>query len=451
MITAKSLNNLLNEFEQKNIFKFTRHECKFILVGAPHWRAFSVSGDSPYWVEIEPVVNLNIRKIDFLHNGDFIEKGFSNINTVTLHSPVIDANNEAPKEGNENKEQKFFDSIPKELHDQVKMFSNSHWDFLKAITFFGEKLSSFIISNPGLAYILVNLGKLHASYSIYNNYSYMSRLIESKQKEILNLALFNGSERLVKIFRKFDPAILEVEALIHLRNSLKLNSVIEEQILKILSHSKQINKNLFHFLAYEPSLLQIIMPNAIAELSQSHSFKEDLKKLKDIRSLSDKWKIKVAEIEQQAKIEKAMGRLLDQVEKKRIKMNQIIIPEPPLPDTENIVAIRNEDEQKAWSKHQHNCIDTLYKNVAKGRSRFYKVFYGSEEATLEIHIEKHGISKGSLLGYKNSQVSNELRLMVDEWFNSNIVPKTATDLRSPPKKVEPILIIDSSDLFVSRP
>ena len=91
-------------------------------------------------------------------------------------------------------------------------------------------------------------------------------------------------------------------------------------------------------------------------------------------------------------------------------------PIQPIPDTDNIIALKTVADQKRWSRQQSNCIKDYIKKVHSGKSYFYKIINGKEEATLELKLHTNEIRKGDLLGSSNTKVSEETKLIVDKWL-----------------------------------
>jgi len=241
-------------------------------------------------------------------------------------------------------------------------------------------------------------------------------MIHTKQKEILGLCGFPGTERVVKIFSKIDPGIISIKDMIRFRDLLMNKSKTTERILKILSFAKVINKNLFELLLYHAPLINLIPNKVINELVSSRLYIENTAKLKRIYLESNRWKIKIPEIKSLKSLNKVYEKLLKTVEMK--KRNKETFPTPPIEDNYYITAICNEKDLSSWSKRQQNCVRHSAERVHSGHSYFYRINNNSEEATLEIKLNDNKISRGSLLGLHNSNVSNELRKMVSYWFRA---------------------------------
>lgn len=408
MFELKSYSKLLNLYGKKNLFDFKNEEHVYVIAGYPHWRAYIVSTDKDYKLEVFPRINLTTKKFDFLEepkNGSKTEKLFLKVEDPDTLVSYLD------------KEEKFFETIPSDITERVKVFSDSHWEIIKAILDYGHNFITLIDSNPVLAYLLVNLDKINKSFSLYIDKGYIETLITEKQKEILGLADFPATKRMVKIFSKFDPKLVDVECLKSFQLNLMSRPDRQEKIFKILSHSGTVNKNLLHIIAFNPRVLDILSSRATQELIKSELFLNLFDVLKSMSAKTCKWKIEF-KIERLAGMDKAEENLNTVIQKRKDAINDF--PSQPIPDGEGIYALKTVAEQNSWAKKQQNCIRG-YVNAVHARKCFlYRVVLGKEEATLEIKIQREGLKFEQLKGSKNQSVSKELWLHVRKWFEDYI-------------------------------
>lgn len=416
MPEIKSYKKILISYGKENLFEFNNEELIYVIVGYPHWRAYIVSSEKDFKIEVIPKINIITKKFEFLQddkrehdkNGNKVEKIALKVKDIeTLHLFT-------------EKEKQFFNTIPEEIINKVKLFTDSHWEIIKAITIYGHNFITLIDSNPVLAYLLINLDKINPSFSLYLDHGYLERLITEKQKEILDLADFPGSKSMVKIFSKFDPTLIDVDYLIAFRNILMKKTTEQKQILKLLSHSKLVNKNLLHLIAISPNVSEIISFHALQELIKADSFTELFGVLKIMVAKANKWKIEI-NIDKIDDITKINQKLEATIQKKIDEANPF--PPPPLPDGDGIYALRTIGQQTSWAKRQQNCIRNYLELVCAKRSFFYKVVHDEEEATLEMKLRGKKPSLGTLLAAKNKPVSPELRKIVDVWFEKYSVSK----------------------------
>jgi len=414
MSTAYSKKLPFAKIENSNLFEFPTKDYMLVVAGYPILRAFTVASNSDIWVEIHPQIDVARRiiffpKIDKKQNKKLkaLKWDVSMLEDLLLETPDIYI----------KKMDEFFNTIPADISLAVMKYPDLHWKMIKAIHFIGKDILSVMSSNPTLAYVIINIDKINSSFFFYNEIELLKKMILTKQKEILGLCGFPGSERVVKIFSKIVPGIISIKDMISFRNLLTIKSRTTERILKILSFAKAIDKNLFKLLLYHTPLIDLVTNKFIYELVSSKSFTENTAKLKRIYLESNRWKIRIPEIKSLESLNKVYEKLLKTVEMK--KRNKETFPTPPIEDNYYITAICNEKDLGSWSKRQQNCIRHSAERVHSGHSYFYRVSNNSEEATLEIKLKDNKISRGSLLGLNNSGVSSELRKMVNDWFRAS--------------------------------
>ena len=404
--------HLLTQFDKENLFEFKYEEHIYALVGYPHWRAFIITPKSDLKLEVYPRINTATRKLEFLEDPQ-TSKANDRIYLKVENSAVLKSYLE--------KEKRFFDAIPEEIINRVKVYKDSHWEILKAVIVYGHHFVTLIDANPVLAYLLVNLDKINTSFSLYIDKSYMETLITEKQKEILELADFPATKSMVKIFTKFPPGLIDVECLNGLKNNMLSNPVRQEKILKILSHARVVNKNLFQIIAYNPAVLDVMSIGAVQELVKSESFTDLLDRIKKMYAKGKKWYIKF-EIPELKSFDKFEDRFNAAIQKRIDAYNYL--PPAPIPDGEGIYALKTVAEQKAWGRKQHNCIGGQVYSVKNRQKFLYKVILNKEEATLEIKMKNGKCELGDLLGKRNTKVSKELRSHVWKWFRGTAKSKS---------------------------
>ena len=414
MFTALSKKLLYTEIENTNLFEFTTKDYKLILAGYPVLRAFTVATDSDIWIEIQPQLDVT-KRIVFIPQIDMkqskklkaLKWDVSLLEDLFIETPDIYIQNV-------KKTDEFFNTIPADISLAVNKFPDSHWELIKAINFLGKDILSVMLSNPALVYIIVNIDKINSSFFFYNEIELLKKTILTKQKEILGLCGFPGTEQLVKLFSKIDPGILSIKDMISFRDLLINNSMTTKRILNILSFAKIIDKNLFNLILHHTPVINLVSNKFIYELASSKLFKDNSAKIKWIYLASNRWDIKIPKIKSLESLNKVYEKLFRIVEMKR--RNKESFPKPPIEDSNFISAICNERDLHSWSKQQQNCVRSYAEKVHAGHSYFYRVMNNSEQATLEVELKKNKINIGDLLGKRNSKVSNELRIIVDEWF-----------------------------------
>ena len=390
-------------------YNFGNDKFKMLLIEYPQWEASISSAESDIWVKVIPKIDLTRRVIFYPHLNKKSKKTSDIITSDGIDKLLRD--NEAILIDD------FFNSIPVEIIQAVSKFSDSHWEIVKAIKLIGKDLLSLININPALAYTIVNIEKINPSFSCFGDTDVLQRMIRKRHKEILGLIGFPESERMTKIFSKLEPSTLNLDNIIALKKTLLLQPGSTENILKLLSYSKIINKNLLRLVTSDYHIIESMTHKLIFDIIESENFEDILKSLNEILSCSKQLKQDIPQLNASSSILKVNGELKKRLSS-RVKRN-MIFPPAPIVGNECIQPICNESELKIWARRQQNCIAGYSGKVRLGKSYFYRVVNNDEEATLELKLKDKKIRMNALLGKSNRKVSPILKKVVSEWLNEN--------------------------------
>lgn len=398
---------MFQSYKKEQLLEFTTIDYQFILIGYPYWKAYVSYRDSNIWIETYFRIDVNKRIIFFGNNKP---KSSKETNERSILDQLICEDIEIEK----RKIEDFFNSIPEDIKHAVEKFPDSHWEAVEYILLLGKDLITLINTNPVVAYIIINAKKINPAIKLLDEIEILKKMLLAKQKEILGKCGFPETNQMVKIFKKIQPGIINTDDLINLRNLLLIDTELKERILEVLSFAKTINYNLLELAIYHTPLLTVLDNNLIYQLAISDNFSKELIKIRQMYLNYKRWKVPIPKINSLENLDAAFNKHSIAVEKKRLKED--VFPPPPLEDNFYVTALCKESELISWSKRQYNCIREYAPAVRAKKKYFYKVFYGREEATLEINLNDGKIKRGDLLGFDNKIVSKKLNEIVDEWF-----------------------------------
>jgi hypothetical protein len=397
-----------NKYGLENVFAFEYPDFVFVLVGYPIWRGYVVFKKINFNLEVMPEIDLKNRLISFPSDMNLYD---DENKSVEQKFEVIDLSSDFINE----KVERFFEMIPKEISDAVSVFRDSQWEIVKAILQFGDKLLYLIKTQPAIGYITVNMCKLNGTYNTTNNFDYVEKIILNKQREILEIARLLGSQRIVKALAKLDLDLLTVENLVAFRRGLTYSRRVRERILEMISHEKKIEYGLFQLIGNKSFLLKIISDRAVREIAASNQRDIIIEKLIEVYTPFHYYQIKEPFINSI----RGLTNIDDKIEKALIKSRGygLKFPAPPIKGTEYIIPIESYSDLYYWGRKQSNCIGSYSNKILKGRLYIYKVIYFEEEATLELTINKNRIKLGEFSKAANEPVSRALRVLVGNWLN----------------------------------
>ncbi|NUN08640.1 MAG: hypothetical protein HUU54_05630 [Ignavibacteriaceae bacterium] len=391
LFDMNSIKALQTQIKPELLFKVGWRGHQYVLAGYPHLRAF-LTFDG-YNIETEPDININTEEIYFDHKEN-----------IPLGDSIFQDAVACPE---------FFALIPPDIRDIVKIFSDSHWKILSAISNI-PRFRELIESNSAIAYLLVHIEEFNPSFKLYHDFFYIDLLLPRRQREILGLAGFPASDQAINITRKIAADAINIRNLKTLRAILARES--RTGLVKILSHSPVITSRMLQLFA-RPEVLDIISPNYIKALLNDNKFSLYLNSLSDIARRGKQFgvKFKFTRFEE---LPQTLIKANEKIEKARLDEEKF--PLPPIPGNEYIIPLKNFREQRSWARTQNNCIGgtVKFKLVKKGKSYFYKILYKGESATFEVRIREKSLVAGDLLGFKNKPVTSDLRKYVLEWFDS---------------------------------
>ncbi|MFZ1291228.1 MAG: hypothetical protein WAR79_14120 [Melioribacteraceae bacterium] len=407
MASSEYLGNFITKYNKEKVFAFRGTDYNFVLIGFPNWKAYIVSTNIDLSLEVMPEIDLSLKTIIVpdrqIENKEKKNEEFSNI--VIFNETELKQIDD------------FFNLIPPDVVDLVKLFKDSHWETVKTIIQFGDKLKPIFLTNPAIAYLVVNLDKFNSSYSIYSNIDYIKRILQSKQKKILELALFPNFEQIVRIFSKLDTELLNYHNLIQFRKVIHYDQRNNSKVTKFLSHQELITKKCFNFIINNYHLYELLSHNAVKELLNCDNFDDKIDKLKKIKSYSRYLNLSFPLLKTIKNIDKVLETVKESELKRRAKEDKF--PKPPINGNEIIKPIVNKRELQYWSKRQVNCIHNYSSSIKGKQCYFYKVILNEEEATLKLNIQENKPKLDSLLATRNRPVSNTLKEFVQTWLKNS--------------------------------
>lgn len=397
-------------FDKTNLFVIKNEDYNLVIVGYPIWRGFVSAADTEIWIEIIPAIDVTNKTIILPQKKQKPQQKY-------LIKKEPEPKEKEKEEIDPELIKKFFLSIPPEIIELVSRFPDSHWELISAVKLIGEDFISLMKTNPALAYIIVNMEKLNPSFLYYANIELFQRMIKTKRKEILRLCGFPEEARMVKIFSKIDPKVLDIKILVQLKEVLMNQSEITERILQLLSFAKRINKNLLHLVSVYTEVLERINDRLVYELVEDEHYALKAAMLQQMHHKSRQWKVSLPKSISIPGLDEAKKRFDEKVKIKREKLD--IFPKPPLEDNEYITAITTETQLISWAKRQQNCIRSYAGRIRSGKCYLYRVMYDNEEATMEVVKKKRIIKIAELNGFRNCKVSPGLNAIAEEWLRTS--------------------------------
>jgi hypothetical protein len=352
-------------FDKTNLFVIKSEDYILVVAGYPIWRGFVSAADTDIWIEIFPSIDVTKKAI-------ILPKKKQKPQQIHLFKKEPEQKEKKKEEIDPEVIKRFFLSIPTEIIEQVSRFPDSHWELVGAVKMIGDDFISLMKTNPALAYIIVNMEKFNPSFLYYANIDLFQRMIKTKRKEVLGLCGFPEEARMVKIFSKVQPNMLDIKLLLRLKKVLMAKSEIKERILQILSFAKKINKKLIHFVSVYTEVLESINDRLVFELAADERYALKASMLLQMHRKSKQWKVALPKSISISRLDEAKKKLDEKVKSKWEKRE--IFPKPPIEENEYITAITTETELISWAQRQQNCIRSMLVEYAAVNVIFTELF-----------------------------------------------------------------------------
>ncbi len=399
--------NPYDTYPPRNLFSILGEDYDMVFVGFPVWKAHIAAVNTDVWVDFIPDLNaakktITLPKRKKRKQQDLFSDQSGSSVKITSNPEKIIVN--------------FINTVPEEILELTARFPDSHWALITAVKLIGNDFLLLMKSNPALAYIIVNLGKLNPFFEYLTNIDLLHNMIKTKRKEILRLGGLPGTNIMLKVLSKIDPLIFNIELFLSLKQIVENSDKYYEKMISVLTFAKQIDKKLINLITANHKLLEVLSNKIIFQLVEDPLYRSKRDKIMSMIADAEEIGLSFPVIDSLHKLDSIKEKFDERVNIKKKKLD--IFPEPPITGNEYIIPITTNKELQSWSKRQFNCIRGYSHNIRSGKSYLYKVIYEKEEATLEIKIDKESFRKGEFKGFDNKQVSQQLKNIVKDWLKN---------------------------------
>ncbi len=304
-------------------------------------------------------------------------------------------------------------TISPDVADATERFRSRQWNVLRVCqrTARGREL---MVINPALGFCLANLDSFRATLELPDILA--GRVSGMKQRELLAAMGFPGTESCARIFSRIIPEAVHVEALAHLRDALKA-----EEAGKFFSHLPRISAGALALVG-NPRFLHHVTPNLLSEVASSEIEDEVPRTAVLLQDLQQMWSVlSPGRPEQRFQSVASLRGAHFEVSaeycaKRRDDILKCQFPAPPLPGTEDIVALTTAQELVQEGREQMNCVATYARWVETGGGYIYRVLR-PERATIAVERGTDGNWQiQQIRGKHNAEVTEETGRAVEKWL-----------------------------------
>lgn len=313
----------------------------------------------------------------------------------------------------------YFGNVPPAVMHAVFPFHHRQWHLL-AMAARCPGSVDLIMSNPALAYCLASCWTFTQSPS-RDATRLMRRVIGSRRRDICGALGFPTAESSVSVLAKIPTSMCFIPWLLIIRALLK-----DSRWRKTLWHLPSLENEAWNFLLYEPTRRRAT-PRFLHELSESPVsvmgdmidviiIEEDFGQPGNERfhSLQQFHRHHRQLLEQTERYRELSARPSRQSES---TVRDLEFPKPPIPGSEAIIALENQDLLSDEGRIQHNCVGSYDGSVARGLRYYYRILE-PERATLSIVPDENGRWQiDQLLRAHNEPVSDKTHQAVAQWLS----------------------------------
>lgn len=238
-----------------------------------------------------------------------------------------------------------------------------------------------------------------------------------KRREMLRSIGFEGSERQVRLLEKAKAQRMSAVSTVQL---LELDS--KPELKKYFAHTETVSLTALNVLRRYPDLSQGKIHRLIDQFDNSDNCKllVDVHKLQGVSSdriLNCKSIAALSDLYEEVLLQKTRRELAGIVEDGAV----IALPRPPLPEIDEIEAIKTVEDLSLEADYMENCIWTYLPRILAGQYYVYHMNY-PEHLTIGLSISRTGeiaLDEIKALGDREPQ-SPEAMTLVREWLKRSL-------------------------------
>jgi hypothetical protein len=307
----------------------------------------------------------------------------------------------------------FLSAVPAEILEVIRRYPESHFALLKL---FGRHPDALDLAetNPALAFLIATREKGRDT-SHMPSLPGPAGLLRSKRTLIASHLSFSPpTKSLVRILGKVSPWACRAALLPGLRHVLCKREGVER-----LRHLPAINLGCLA-IASDVALLARVSNSVLLEIASSPeeiSKQVTAEKLKSCLALEEAGQIPRLPrmFHSLKKIHVTVLENAEYMHPEAIETLGLSIPPPPLPDTQQIRALRSIEDVYEEASEQENCVWSLLPHLVSGKLFLYRVL-APERATLSLDYQDGLYRLEELERACNEPVSPDTEAYVQQWI-----------------------------------
>jgi hypothetical protein len=316
---------------------------------------------------------------------------------------------------------------PLHMRDLVRRFPTAQWELLMFLNDGGDAAFDLLQSNPALGF-LVSTGTFAGRGETA---SLLAATLSQKRRHLADQFGFAPTEASLKILQKVPPDAVTLPLLDSIREALR-----DHRCERVLAHMSRITPAVLK-VVMRPELFGRFTPAAISQLeriSPATPHFDILGRLEDLAASASRKGVIVPMIRSLRDIDAAFLPLLPPA-RRPVREPKARFPEPPVPETETIRAIRSRSALRQEGHVMRHCIGTnryYLREILGGDLYAYRVS-APMRLTLAIRRVAGEWQIGEAKGVENALPTQAAMTAVRTWLCGQRVPGPQVATQSGPK------------------
>jgi len=314
------------------------------------------------------------------------------------------------------------------VRDLVRRFPAAQWELLMFLNDGGDDAYGLLESNPALGFLVAT----RAFAARGETASLLAATLSQKRRHLADQFGFAPTEASLKMLQKVPPDAVTLPLLDSIREALR-----DHRCERVLAHLSRITPAVLK-MVMRPELFGRFAPTAIRQLeriSPETPHFDILGRLEDLVDSASRKGVIVPMIRSLRDIDAAFRRSPSPPPRKPVREPKARFPEPPLPETETIRAIRSRSALRQEGHRMHHCIGTnryYLREILGGNVYAYRVS-APMRLTLAIRRVAGEWQIGEVKGFENALPTPAAMTAIKTWLRGQHVAAPQTETQSRPQ------------------
>ena len=310
-------------------------------------------------------------------------------------------------------------TIPRDIRDQVSLFSTRQWHLLSLLARCGDGAFDLARSSPALSFALASNWVFHKPAVKRPLRSARALLRTGKnQQDILSWLGFPPTNSARRILAKIVPQTVSISSLLYLRQAMH-----QSDLMQRLTHVSRLNAGVLRILT-DRQMAALADYQLVEEVSQASTEDRTPHSAYILRDTAymfsslfpDRHFPKVKSVDQLNRLHADLVLDLN-----TLPPENLVFPQPPVEGNDKIIPILNSHDLTREGREMNHCVSSYSRRIALRKDVFVYKVIAPERCTLSIQKSRTRWRISELKRSCNRQVSRSTISMVKCWLNPHSI------------------------------